>query len=334
MLPSLRPKTNTPLVHYRSQQRDAECWTDLNYSVWIHENGGSMLPICGVFFKYFLNNDAAQYIKLWLQLGLTRLQALFIIGLVFSWLSFGRETTRDRCQLYLCKPCLLSVAKLMLTLSAGKWKHRLSACKQREWSVLNKETLPQNRRCFQGCRCHFVQFFHPIFLLLSWLNCYSLQKEILGRRPGCTKRERKREVEREKERRQEGEGKGREGPGVVYISCLLTWLCGQAANRTQGKEQVVLVLCLPLWLRFSKRLPPLLSSSLLSLSFQSISLLSHSLALSLARTEQKQSATFPPPHTYFHNTCLSLFVLKATDILFISSPFFSLFDHLMLEKAI
>lgn len=83
----------------------------------------------------------------------------------------------------------------------------------------------------------------------------------------------------------------REGPGVVYISCLLTWLCGQAANTTQGKEQVVLFLCLLLWLRFSKRLPPLLSLSFYQSFFSPPP--SCSLSLSLSRPEQSRVQRFP-----------------------------------------
>lgn len=104
---------------------------------------------------------------------------------------------------------------------------------------------------------------------------------------------------REKRQRQRWGGeraRRREGPGVVYISCLLTWLCGQAANRTQGKEQVVLFLCLLLWLRFSKRLPPLLSSPLAL----SIHLSSLPFPLPLFRPEQSREQRFPlltPPST-------------------------------------
>lgn len=47
------------------------------------------------------------------------------------------------------------------------------------------------------------------------------------------------------ERARGGTRRGKGGPGTVYISCLLTWLYGQAPNRMQRKEQVVLF-CLSL----------------------------------------------------------------------------------------
>lgn len=138
--------------------------------------------------------------------------------------------------------------------------------------------------------------------------------------------------ERERESREKHGGVERGGevevrgeeewPDVVYISRPLTRLRGQAANRTRGEStSCSLSLSAPLALAQwtppsfpSSHYPPLLSSPLLPRPLQ---------------TRAEQSATFPPPHTYFHNTCLSLFVLKATDIVFFSSSFD--YDYLLIS---
>lgn len=86
----------------------------------------------------------------------------------------------------------------------------------------------------------------------------------------------------------------------VSISCLLTRVCGQAANRRAGKEQVVLSVC---------------SSGSASVNIPLLSV-SPSLPPSLPPYQLSRMQCFPPLHTLQSDTCLSLFVLKATDISF------------------
>lgn len=93
---------------------------------------------------------------------------------------------------------------------------------------------------------------------------------------------------------------------AVSISCLLTRVCGQAANRRVGKEQVVLSGC---------------SSGSASVNIPLLSVRPSLLSLSLSKPAE-QNATFSPPHTFPSDTCLSLSVLKATDISFPSFFFF------------
>lgn len=180
------------------------------------------------------------------------------------------------------------------------------------WSILKYST---KLNCFLGWSCHFMHCFRSAFLtrLLQFV------KEMLGWRPGCIETERERE---QRENKRWGGERGREGPGGVYISCLLTWLCGQAANRTQGKEQVVLFLWLLLWLWFGKRLPPLL--------FLSIHLSSLALSLSLSRPEQSRVQCFPLlTHTSTTRACHYL-SLKLQTSFFLLVHFY--FSRPMLQK--
>lgn len=74
-------------------------------------------------------------------------------------------------------------------------------------------------------------------------------------------------------------------------------MCGQAANRRVGKEQVVLSVCSP---GSASVNIPLLSVCPSLLSLQT----------------GWENATFSPPHTFPSDTCPSWSVLKATDISF------------------
>ena len=192
-------------------------------------------------------------------------------------------------------------------------RHQWTTCYRREWFVLKDAVDDKILGHKTGSSSALVVPLNanllPVSVLLSWFNFDKSVKEILRGRPGCKKREKERE--RGRERRKHGEEeieegvRRRGGPGVVYISCLLTWLCGQAANRTQRKEQVVLFLSASP-ARFSN--PPSLSlfSFCPSLFFPLPS-------LPLSRLAQSRVQHFPLltcSSTTLCSSTLSLFVLK------------------------